>query len=400
MNFIAVPINAIGRRRYGELLTLLPLLLAGCSNAINTAKPDCIFGNLRFDANFPAGRISACGREDDGGYSLGMAPENIPINHSPWYAFRVTSERRQTIEVTMRYETHVHRYRPKISRDKETWALLAPATYESLDGGKAIKLKLDVGPEPLYVTAQEIIDNRRYNRWTDSLDRLPYVRKALLGTSVQNRPIDKLTVRGKSEDWVLIVGRQHPPEIPGALALFSFVETLLANTRLAKDFRQRYNLLIVPNLNPDGVAAGHWRHNMNGVDLNRDWGPFTQPETRQVRETLDRLLADGRQRLILGLDFHATDKNIFYTQEDDSLPILANFTRDWLDRIQRRVPEFQVNRKSAHNSGKPVFKQYISETYGIPAITYETGDRTDRKLIARVSETAAAEMMQLLLENR
>jgi hypothetical protein len=33
------------------------------------------------------------------------------------------------------------------------------------------------------------------------------------------------------------------------------------------------------NANPDGVDKGHWRLNDGGVDLNRDWGPFTQPET-------------------------------------------------------------------------------------------------------------------------
>ena len=41
---------------------------------------------------------------------------------------------------------------------------------------------------------------------------------------------------------------------------------------------------VVPLANPDGVEQGHWRHNAQGVDLNRDWDRFQQPETRALRD--------------------------------------------------------------------------------------------------------------------
>ena len=71
-----------------------------------------------------------------------------------------------------------------------------------------------------------------------------------------------------------IVGRQHPPEVTGSMALMEFVETIVGASDLAKEFRQSFRTIVIPLMNPDGVAAGNWRHNLNGVDLNRDWGPF------------------------------------------------------------------------------------------------------------------------------
>ena len=41
---------------------------------------------------------------------------------------------------------------------------------------------------------------------------------------------------------------------------------------------------------------------------------------------------------------------------------------------------------------------WAHHTFGIPAITYEIGDNTDRALLKRVAAAAADEMMTLLME--
>lgn len=392
-----------GLRAGGKRLSILLVLLLGACAVPHLGynlKLDCEVGPLRIESDFPMANISRCTKTGDTEYSLTLEPEQIPINPSAWYAFRLVSTHEQWVTVVLQYEVHKHRYPPRISRDRDTWSLLDPAQYRVLSEGKRVELKIKVGPEPTYIAAQEIIDNDDHNQWITSLDtRLPYVEKKVLGASVQGRLLYQLTAQGPGNEWVLIVGRQHPPEVTGAMALRPFVETLLADSDLARQFRHRYNLLIIPNMNPDGVAAGHWRYNMNGVDLNRDWGTFHQPETKWVSKELDRLFSGYGQKLMLGLDFHSTKEDIFYTQEDGASPLLPYFTRDWLGILQRRVPEFKVKRKAAPNSGRPVFKQYISEAYGIPAITYEMGDQTDRQLIVEVAEAAALALMQILLED-
>src|SRR3546814_2301684 len=94
--------------------------------------------------------------------------------------------------------------------------------------------------------------------------------------------------RGKP-DWREVLrglGRQHPRETTGTQALMGFVDELAADSPLARDFRERTLVIVLPLLNPDGVVEGNWRGNINGQDLNRDWGPFTQSETRAVRDVL------------------------------------------------------------------------------------------------------------------
>ncbi len=382
--------------------TMLFLILSGCFGMamadirVTHHAPVCGFGDLRFDAGFEGARLSECRQTGKDEYSLGNAPENTPVNSSPWYAFRVLSERERTIRVFFHYGTHKHRYRPKVSRDGESWRLMDESSYRLILDETAVRFTLRVGPELLYVAAQELVTNSDYANWRQVQAALQHVEDREIGRTLGNRPLHALTTAGAASDWILIVGRQHPPEITGALALLPFVERLLRQDELAERFRHRYRLLIVPNLNPDGVASGHWRHNYGGVDLNRDWGLFTQPETSAVIAELERVLGQPGQRLVLGLDFHSTRRDVFYTQEDGEVAILPDFTADWLRAIAHGVPGFTVDRAASRNSGRPVFKHYISETYGVPAITYEMGDRTDRDLIRRVALVAAESMMTLL----
>ena len=387
--------------RYFKLTAVIFFaLVAGATsahNAVTTHRPVCAFGDLRIATDFDAARVSQCAQTGKNSYTLVVQPEGKPINSSPWYAFSLSAERARTITLFLHYGLHKHRYRPKISTDGRQWALLDASSYSVILAGRALKLELRAGPEPVYISAQEIINNDDYRQWIDTIAELPYVEKSEIGKSIKQRPITRLMTNGPAREWVLLVGRQHPPEVTGALALLPFVEALLADNALTRQFLQRFNVMIIPNLNPDGVAEGHWRFNMNGADLNRDWGIFEQTETALLADALNKLLASGGNKLVLGLDFHSTKEDVFYTQEDDPGLDLPDFTREWLEQIQRQAPWFTVKRQATNNPGLPTFKTYISEHYNIPAITYEMGDQTDRKTIAEVARIAATEMKRILL---
>ena len=131
-----------------------------------------------------------------------------------------------------------------------------------------------------------------------------------------------------------MVGRQHPPEVTGALAMLPFVEELLSDTDLAKKYRARFETTIVPMLNPDGVVKGYWRHNTGSTDLNRDWGPFKQPETRLMQKLLQDIAADPAERLRFFVDFHSTQRDVFYTIPDSLPSDPPHYLKIWLDRYQ------------------------------------------------------------------
>jgi murein peptide amidase A len=89
-----------------------------------------------------------------------------------------------------------------------------------------------------------------------------------LGRSWQGRPIDAIEVGDPAGVRVLVVGVIHGNETGG-------LPTVRALERLKP---AGIDLWIVPDLNPDGVAAGT-RQNSRGVDLNRNfpwhWHPMT-----------------------------------------------------------------------------------------------------------------------------
>jgi len=353
---------------------------------------------VSFDADFPGARLSDCTRQSEAEYEARILPENRPINNSAWYAFRVTSETPRTITVRLTYEAGTHRYHPKTSRDGVAWTPLGPEAYTRDKAKGEATLRLDVGPEPLWVSAQELVTGKELNAWADKIAGREFMRKGVVGRSLLGRPIYKLeTTEPEARPCVFIIGRQHPPEVTGSLALMAFVETLVADTELAARFRARFHLVVVPLVNPDGVDAGHWRHNMNGVDLNRDWDRFAQPETRALRDALAEYNPEGGRRLYLFLDFHSTHRDVFYTQPDDAKTFPQSFTRKWLGALQARLPDYSVHRVGSHGAKLKTSKRWVYHVFGCPSITYELGDHTDRALIRQTARTAAEEMMRLLV---
>jgi len=367
-------------------------MLSLCFSASSHA---CEFKNVHFKTDFEAGKIDDCKQLTENHFELTTKPENRPINPSPWYAFKVVnkSTENQQLSIVIKGEKAKARYLPKMSVDGKQWQALP---FDIIDD--AIHITVQLQQQALYIAGQEVIDNAYYAQWNEALAKKSGFELQPLGLSTEGRRIDAL-VHSKSEnkEWFLIVGRQHPPEVTGALALFSFVEELATQQQLTADFLGRFNVMIIPNLNPDGVANGNWRHNTKGTDLNRDWGKFTQVETQQVQVWLNKTLVE-QQKLVFALDFHSTQQDIFYTMPSDYAVAPATFSEDYLKQLKdATVSSFTVRPKPGTSPGKGVFKQYLADQYNIHSITYEIGDNTNRELIKHVATTAAQTLMKQML---
>ena len=364
---------------------------------VNTDKltnQSCDIGPVTLTAKFAAGRMDECKRVVENEFEIILVPENTPINSSPWYAFKVQAEQNTDIKITMRVRGDEHRYPPKISRDGKTWQL-----QDYKIRGKRLIMKITATTKPITIAAQEIINNEYYVDWAKQLTEQNTFTHSILGQSTQGRPIYKIESRNKNaNEWVVILGRQHPPEVTGALALFPFVETLLSSSELSNYFLRKYNVLVIPNINPDGVEAGNWRSNANGLDLNRDWVDFSQVETSLINDYLQELVSQG-QKIRFAVDFHSTKSDMFYTMPVDYGVEKAYFVRNWLAELDRQMPNFDVVLRPGNNPDLGVSKQYFSDKFGVHAITYEMGDNTDRTKIKRIAFKSANILMINMLSN-
>ncbi len=348
---------------------------------------------------FPGGGLAGVQWQGDSLLQLEIRPENAPVNNSAWFAFRVWAPQEREVVIDLRYAEGTHRYIPKISVDGRDWTPLADGRFlpDTVDG--TARLRLRVGPDSLWVAAQELKTSREIYAWMDDLAALPFVEVAEFGQSRLGRPLRRLQIGAPepANRYVLVMGRQHPPEVTGSLALEAFVETIADSSALAQRFRRAFTTLAVPLVNPDGVDGGHWRHNAGGVDLNRDWAAFNQPETRQVRDLFLSTVEDQSARVYFAIDFHSTQEDVFYTLTPDLPTEPADFTPRWLAAIGAALPEYRVY-EEAFGLGSPISKNWFYETFRCPAVTYEAGDEVDRALLRGVADRSARAMMRLLLE--
>lgn len=356
------------------------------------------FNGITFTNDFPGARINALERTAPGEFRILIQPENAPINNSAWYAFEVSARRPQTIRIVLDYEEGRHRYQPKISNDLLNWEPLDQSKWEyDREKNRAI-LTLDIGRKPIRIAGQEMIGTEEVWGWMNEVAQKSFVRKTTIGKSLLGQPIEAMSIGSPdATNYVFILGRQHPPEISATVALINFVDNLTKNSALTRRFRENFQVIVIPMINPDGVNNGHWRHNMAGVDLNRDWMTFAQPETRAVRDLLLQLAEREEARPFLLLDFHSTFNDIFYTQEDEHPTFPENFTAKWLAAIQEQFPDYNLRRRGSHTSNHVTSKAWGYATFGIPSITYEIGDHTDRDLIREMTEFTSEEMMRILL---
>ncbi len=366
---------------------------------VQERKVFSVKNGVSFDNTFKSASLGKL-IESDSVYIIEVLPENEPINYSPWYAFKVWAKKDTVIHIIMDYggNKYGQRYWPKLSADGKTWYKLPEKSLSQIDSTK-VRLSLSITNKPLWVSAQEIQNSSMVINWTDAMQGFEHLEHKIAGRSKLDREVPVLEYFSKKANpTIVIMSRQHPPEVTGYLAMQAFVERIFSkDDDLSLNFLSQYNILIFPIINPDGVDLGHWRHNAGGVDLNRDWAYYNQPETRQVADYIVNFANEKSSKIVLGLDFHSTYKDIYYTNIDSLVSAMPEFTTDWIHNIKDRIEDSDA-KIAPSGLGNPVSKAWFFTQFKAVGITYEIGDDTPRDLIKEKGEVSAEEMMKLLLK--
>ncbi len=355
--------------------------LSGCQ----TAK-----GSVHFD--FEGASRSTCYVEDERTLSILVTPEHLPpINPSPWYAFRYSAAKGGKLTVNVRYIGVRHRYAPQWRGSGD------PAAFSVVVAQDKEAVSITLPPGEGIVSGQPLVTSGHYDKLLGQLAKSGRGKRLILGRSHDGQPINAVRLgNANAPRLVVLLGRQHPPEVTGAMAMDAFSVAIARLVRSGAIDGKQFQFLVVPLLNPDGVARGHWRANLGGTDLNRDWGMFKQPETRAVSDWLARL--PEKVRPVLMLDFHSTNRNLFYVQGDEASAQGKMFLGAWLGGKESAFAgyPFKIEPRDA-NPGSGTTKNWFNATYGIPAYTYEVGDDSDPAAVRAAAEALAKNLIPSLV---
>ncbi|MEM1257921.1 MAG: M14 family metallopeptidase [Bacteroidota bacterium] len=360
-----------------------------------------------FSNQFDGARLNGVAHDSLNHYTLWITAENTPINPSPWYGFKVWSKTPHEIKVNFTYQGSRNRYYPKISSDGIHFKTLDSTRFRSINPGEGefgikaapegMEISVQIGEKPIWITAQELYTSTRVQQWMDSLSQKTFITNYKIGKSREGRQINAMDIdEGNSKKALVVITRQHPPEVTGFLAFKSFMETLTGNSEQATKFRKKFVIFSVPTVNPDGVDNGHWRHNAGGIDLNRDWHAFNQPETRAVRDFLKSKSKEGYE-FVFGTDFHSTWDDIYYPLDTTVTGSKGKIVFDWIEHIEDRLQKRANVSASKKLYPTMTSRNHFFAAYEMPSIVFELGDNTPRPFLKEKGKVAAEELMKLLL---
>lgn len=349
----------------------------------------CETNGVQVSVDFPSGGRHTCRVSADGDVTLDVIPEGTPINGSPWYAFRLDTTRDARVRITLDYGAYEHRYSPKVTRDGVNWASLRRRDVVVASDERRATMTISLRPGTTFVAAQPILTPDAMHDWArrtlapHSFEQVEY------GHSVDGRPL--IAYRGgDGRELIYAMTRQHPPETTGAVAFRAFVERIMSDSAEARAFRSRFRILLVPVPNPDGVLRGHWRWGNGGIDLNRDWRDFEQPETRALR---DLILAEAQNRQTVAFfDFHSTHRNVVYAPPLDVDSPTIDFLPLLRERLSRSV-DHELPWTYSHSETGNTSKSWALSALRAPGLTMELDDEATDAQAQRIGRTVADALM-------
>lgn len=366
---------------------------------------------LRFSCDFLTGRFNKVSQKNDSVFTVLISAENYPINASPWYAFYITAQQSKKITVELTYTQSKHRYFPKIRNDGKNWLPVDSSLVQYIQPGKEkfgsgsmpvsanVTVQINKG-DTVWLAAQEITSSKDVYAWVDNLPENKKITNGIAGYSTYGKVIRYFTIGKikKNKPSVVIISRQHPPEVTGYFAMQKFVDVLLSSEKQSRKYRKKLVTYVLPLMNPDGVDYGHWRHNAGGIDLNRDWLQQNQPEVKQVNRFLDSSITANQSKILFFIDFHSTWDDIFYTNivtKKSNLPGLMDGT---LLEMEKQLQMGKLNIRPAAKIESFLSKGYFYNYYNAESVTYEVGDNTSRETIDRKGRVAAKSFLKTLFK--
>ena len=174
-----------------------------------------------------------------------------------------------------------------------------------------------------------------------------------IGKSVQQRSIYQVQI-GTGKTKILMWSQMHGNEPTTTKGLFDFFNFLSKDSELAQQIKNKYTLLCIPMLNPDGAFA-YTRENANSVDLNRDAYLASQPEMKLLRILYEEFKPD--------YCYNLHDQRTIFGTEGFNLPATMSFLAPAFNN-DRDYNEVRMKAIVIINKMNRVLQEYIPYQIG------------------------------------
>jgi murein tripeptide amidase MpaA len=150
---------------------------------------------------------------------------------------------------------------------------------------------------------------------------------------------------GEGPRQLWIYARQHPGEAMAEWLVEGMLEELVdPASAVARLLRQKAQLHIIPNMNPDGSCRGYLRTNAAGANLNREWAKPAADKAPEVLAVLTRMQETG---VDFALDVHGDEALPHnFIAGFEGIPFVSKAQLALLQRYKERLsihaPEFQT----------------------------------------------------------
>ncbi len=342
---------------------------------------------LSINCAFDGGNITVLNDEDAKDIRLAIRPDNASDFYQ-WFYYRLTGAKDEACRMVFEnakdaaFKGGWDNYRACASYDRKHWFRVNTTSYEN---GQLIIEHTPEQDSIYYAYFAPYSAERHHDRIAEYVQNRD-VSLRIIGHSVEGQTLDCLEIgEGKTNIWV--IARQHPGETMAEWWMDGFIDGLLANeTKAAQTLRKKAKFFIVPNMNPDGSCRGNLRTNVQGANLNREWGVATLEDSPEVLHTI---AAMDKNPPALCLDVHGDEALPYnfiagaegipgYTEKQ------AENLADFLEAYKKASPDFQTKHGYATSApGKAnltMCTNFTAHRYDCLAMTLEMPfkDNADR----------------------
>jgi len=274
--------------------------------------------------DFDGGSLGKTEKVTDTHFRLSVKGESYQDgrNHQAnWYYFRVDGAGSQPLTFDIVNLPGEYNYRPNqgaitkdtppvISYDGNHWEHVKTFEYDPTEP----KLIVRIQPqgERFWIAHCPPYTNENLAKLREEIRKNPDLHEEVIGKTSGGRELVLWTIShgaAATRKTVWLMFRQHSWESGSSWAGEGAVRALLDSSAESKKLRDEVVWKIFPLCDPDGVAGGGVRFNVNGFDLNRNWDvsdPLKMPEITAQRNAVRKWIDSGNH-IDFFLSLHNTE---------------------------------------------------------------------------------------------